>query len=911
MDENTPPMQQDAQEELAMCLVIGGSKVSLQDSFKRFRVQKVKERKILQRCRDEISSNGPRTEEYKSQLRQKFIDQSKKYIGVPYAERFKAPEAPVAPLYLDCCALVRKCVQDLQEEFGFVIGKWNQCYQMDTLPVVLEQSQLKPGDLIFYEGVYNSSRSKPQKHNNVHVEIFLGGETGEATIGSRYHKGNVNIFPSFKFKSTTWDLVQYHFRSLDPWLEGACKSCCPEHPWLSDTLAIAAAAGKRSIFNDLSDDESAGGCDDDDDDEIQGGGDEEGVVSAATAAAAAGEGLPEPARLLTPRLAALDVTVEAPPVPPNGGFQDGALVAALDATASASESAAGVATTPTRGPSPIPSASPAKSATSQQQQRGTPSRSGQPPASGRANVGKPGPMPTLSKASPSRGEVGAVGGGRQAVRRSSEGLTETAGGKSGVSGGASLSSSSSRRAPRVSSSVDSLDAESKLDGSSHPHTYYVCNTNGWKLVKTALDKRGWQQLPFEYQFSTRFGLKWVERRSQIDYRSHVPGQLVCHIPNNEVITTKVGLLQALRDTFCKVAAGAPRKRTPWLPETYSLDSPTDITALMQANQAKIKSADGGKEPLWIYKPSSNNRGRGIRVVAGVETLNEICYGKDTGSPESSIPKSTGIVQSYIERPLLVPKDGSGFKFDYRCYMLVSRNHPSYLAFFHPGYCRLTLKPYTDSVESLADSTVHLTNAAVQKKDPLYEANKDFQIQSVESVAALIEQTGDAQGAAFLRNDLDTHVKCCMVDVLRAATPKFLRKCVCSHLFFLISFSLGSPRTHSLPPHPPAILHREGFFDLFGLDFMVTAERKLYLLEVNTNPALSLDNAVLEELLPVVVDGALDLVLSSQGPDRPSTATDDALLANLPGRWELLYDEAGKYEFSVASSADTKGEPSKT
>lgn len=36
-----------------------------------------------------------------------------------------------------------------------------------------------------------------------------------------------------------------------------------------------------------------------------------------------------------------------------------------------------------------------------------------------------------------------------------------------------------------------------------PLTYYVSKSNGWKLVKGALDKRGWQQLPFEYQFSTR------------------------------------------------------------------------------------------------------------------------------------------------------------------------------------------------------------------------------------------------------------------------------------------------------------------------------------------------------------------------------------------------------------------------
>lgn len=748
------PAPGDREEELVNCLIIGGGeqKMSLQERFKGFRAQKVKERKLLQRCRDQISENGPRTVEYKEHLRQKFIDQAKKYIGVPYAERFKAPDAPVAPLYLDCCALVRKCVQDLQEEFGFAIGKWNQCYQMDCLPVVLEQHQLRPGDLIFYEGIYNSNRSKPQKHNNVHVEIFLGGETGEATIGSRFHRGNVGIFPSFKFKSTTWDLVRCHFRSLDPWLEGTCKSCCPDHPWLSDTLAIAAAAGRRSIFNDMSDDEGAGGLDEED--EEGGGGDGDEVVGGDAAASAEPAVVPLPATEPLP-----EPGVTAAPEP-------------LDPEAAAALPAQTPVPIPSRLAKTPPRLAPAKSLSEFPQRGASPARSSAP-------------SPSRSSApSPARPSAPSPSRAMPASRRSTDSASTSASSPSRTGG--NVAAKVSKRVPRVSSSQDSLlstssNSASSDQSSSPPHTYYVCNTNGWKLVKTAMDKRGWQQLPFEYQFSSRFGLKWVERRSQIDYRSHVPGQLVCHIPNNEVITTKVGLLQSLRDTFCKGPAGAPRKRTPWVPETFLLDSPTDVNALMALNQQLATKL--GRDAIWIYKPSSNNRGRGIRVVTGTESLNEICYGKDTGSPESSIPKSTGIVQKYIERPLLVPRGADRFKFDYRCYMLVARNHPTYLALFHPGYCRLTLKPYTDSLESLSDSTVHLTNAAVQKKDALYDGNKDFQIQTVESVAASMEKAGNVSGAAFLRDDLDTQVKRCMVDVLRASTPKFMRKFVAPPLLF--------------------------------------------------------------------------------------------------------------------------------
>lgn len=74
------------------------------------------------------------------------------------------------------------------------------------------------------------------------------------------------------------------------------------------------------------------------------------------------------------------------------------------------------------------------------------------------------------------------------------------------------------------------------------------------------------------------------------------------------------------------------------------------------------------------------------------------------------------------------------------------------------------------------------------------------------------------------------------------------------------------------------LRAHGYFDLLGCDFMVTRteyeekegeeiikkyKHELKLLEINSNPALSLDNQVLEELLPSIVDQSIELVLKTQ------------------------------------------------
>ena len=56
----------------------------------------------------------------------------------------------------------------------------------------------------------------------VHVEIFYGGETGEQTIGARWFKGVVSIFNSYKFTSEKYYDIQYHFKSIDTWLQGIC-----------------------------------------------------------------------------------------------------------------------------------------------------------------------------------------------------------------------------------------------------------------------------------------------------------------------------------------------------------------------------------------------------------------------------------------------------------------------------------------------------------------------------------------------------------------------------------------------------------------------------------------------------------------------------------------------------------------
>ncbi|XP_045161705.2 probable beta-tubulin polyglutamylase isoform X2 [Mercenaria mercenaria] len=235
--------------------------VSLQEAFRRYREAKQDELRQarLLRKRQELRKADPQK---MAALRQKFLDQAKKYYGYPYARKYWPPDSPEykSKLFLDCCGLVRRVMRDLADDFGFIIGPWNQAYMFDTLPIVVKsEKDMKPGDLVFISAIYYNPKSKKQRHNMTHVEIWAG--EGCKTIGARWNNGKVQMWDSYKFLAKSYHSETYHFRSIDTWLKGLCTSHCSQHSWKRSKYSPT----KKSIFalpEQIEEDEAAGDDDD-------------------------------------------------------------------------------------------------------------------------------------------------------------------------------------------------------------------------------------------------------------------------------------------------------------------------------------------------------------------------------------------------------------------------------------------------------------------------------------------------------------------------------------------------------------------------------------------------------------------------------------------------------------------------
>ena len=92
--------------------------------------------------------------------------------------------------------------------------------------------KMKPGDLIFYRAkFYNPKKSKAQKHDMVHVEVYLGDKDYKyATIGSDKLKQKLHIM-MIGFNSKYYKVYKHHFKSIDTWLDGTLKSFCKNCSW--------------------------------------------------------------------------------------------------------------------------------------------------------------------------------------------------------------------------------------------------------------------------------------------------------------------------------------------------------------------------------------------------------------------------------------------------------------------------------------------------------------------------------------------------------------------------------------------------------------------------------------------------------------------------------------------------------
>jgi hypothetical protein len=234
--------------------------------------------------------------------------------------------------------------------------------------------------------------------------------------------------------------------------------------------------------------------------------------------------------------------------------------------------------------------------------------------------------------------------------------------------------------------------------------------------------------------------------------------------------------------------------------------------------------------MWLVKPANENQGKGIKIFSDLQQIIRFL--------ESSIKFSYWVVQKYLERPLLF----KGRKFDIRMWAFVHSN--SELYYYNEGYLRTSSEAYT--MDDTTNEYVHLTNNCLQVKNKeSYGQHEEGNTVSFHQFQAYLEKEYPQYELKFDRDFL-LRMKDIAIDC------------------YLSARSTLNPQK------------RRNSFELFGFDFMIDEDFRVWLIEVNTNPYIGIHNKGMKHILPEMfaslVKIVVDPLFSNEPLENPSEGT---------------------------------------
>eukprot|EP01017_Pseudomicrothorax_dubius_P009264 TRINITY_DN13114_c0_g2_i1.p1 TRINITY_DN13114_c0_g2~~TRINITY_DN13114_c0_g2_i1.p1 ORF type:complete len:1000 (+),score=219.17 TRINITY_DN13114_c0_g2_i1:100-3099(+) len=294
-----------------------------------------------------------------------------------------------------------------------------------------------------------------------------------------------------------------------------------------------------------------------------------------------------------------------------------------------------------------------------------------------------------------------------------------------------------------------------------------------------------------------------------------------------------------------------KKKTAEIQEQEQLLAQFEKEGAEKQQKSKIKR----KRNIWIIKPGEHtNRGNGISVASELQQTKDIVGTKEF-HPNGK--KKTYIVQEYLDRPFLYNRR----KFDIRCYMMITAINGKMKGYWYQdGYIRTSSKEF--NVKNLANRMIHLTNDAVQKKGEEYGKFEN----------------GNKISYSEFQRYLDLNYPDAKLNFMKVAYPQ-MKKLAQDSIRSVYGKIDQNKREHT--------------FEIFGLDFMIDENFKVWLIEINTNPCLELSSPLLGRIIPAMLEDAFRIAIDPIFPPPLWSQSKKHLLPDNVfdnNKFELIFDE---------------------
>lgn len=314
----------------------------------------------------------------------------------------------------------------------------------------------------------------------------------------------------------------------------------------------------------------------------------------------------------------------------------------------------------------------------------------------------------------------------------------------------------------------------------HDRQYWMGGNRSYeqdRFFEESLDKSLWQKA----ESADHWDACWYTGMPDPEFFSQVgPERKINHIPGNNALTVKSRLYRSLMDLRDRVERQEKRgrhltDRLAFVPKVFSM--PEDYHAFQQA-------ALDNPDKRWLLKPKNAARGKGIQLV---------------GDPAEVPMESSWMVQEYLENPHTM----HGRKYVLRLYVLVSSVSPFRVYLYHQGFAKLASMPYDE--ENANNPYSYLTNPDVNALN--LDADVPVEFVDFERYRAWLREQGHDDEALFAKIEDMVALTC-----LAALEPMRERSRV-----------IGADT--------------RGCYELMGIDCLIDADIKPWILECNLSPSL--------------------------------------------------------------------------
>lgn len=311
-------------------------------------------------------------------------------------------------------------------------------------------------------------------------------------------------------------------------------------------------------------------------------------------------------------------------------------------------------------------------------------------------------------------------------------------------------------------------------------------------------------------------LIWMRKGYREWFDQLRPFQLLNHLPNENAVTDKGFLAEHLKQ-FDRVQTSFDFGMKDLVQETYCLYIPEEVTRFF----GQLPLADS-KDNLWILKPCTSSRGRGIRILWQFDELRKFFAYPATYDFDPQ--KDRYVIQRYIKNPLLL----QGRKSEIRIYWLVASLDPLLVLMYREGTVRLNSLPF--NLDDFDNTLVHVTNVFQQKSHPDYDPS-------------VVLKWSFSDWENYLIRDL------------KLAPENYVEGYLKPQLKRMLSFVVRAA-VDSLAQVPPDGL----FFGLLGADIIFDDQLHPWLTEIQKGPGLSFDDAIKQKVIPPMLNEAVAIML---------------------------------------------------